>query len=627
MYRISVPIMDSTCRHYGREAMLAAVQPFAPHRVFLALGNYELQPEKRKEALESLAESARFFQEQGYEVGAWICAFCFLEEHPFPCMHGLNGDPVALNPCPLDEGFLDFAADYIRCIARCGVDLIMFDDDLRYGFLGSTPGCLCDLHRAEINAITGEDLDRETLAERILSGGPNRYRDAWLRVNGDAFRTFARRMRGAVDSVNPAIRMGACACMGSWDLDGVSATELAHLLAGDTQPFLRLIGAPYWAVNRNWGNQLQDVVEMTRMESAWSREAGLEIIAEGDAYPRPRISCPGNYLEGFDTAVRAAGCTDGILKYGVDYHSEPGYETGYARLHRRNLPVYAEIHRLFDGKEACGIRVWETAAKTAGAHFPTADGITNPDNLIFSRAARVLAHNAIPSTYEGTGVTGMAFGENARHLPPEAFEKGLILDIAAARILWEQGVDTGLMAVGGEARPSQEVLGGSRIAMNDAWCLKISLQPGAQVLSTGTWQEKTYPLTYRYENAAGQRFLVLNFCTDICSAWNYIWKHAARGIQIAGQTPWLAGQKLPAWTEGHPALYLQAKTDGNAMAVGLWNFHPDPAFAPEVLLGEHYDEIIFLNTHGTLQGDRVVLDELPPFGFAAFEVRKQEKFE
>ena len=51
------------------------------------------------------------------------------------------------------------------------------------------------------------------------------------------------------------------------------------------------------------------------MESAWTKNGEIEIMAEGDVYPRPRTLCPASCLEGFDTAIRASGCTDGVLKY------------------------------------------------------------------------------------------------------------------------------------------------------------------------------------------------------------------------------------------------------------------------------------------------------------------------
>ena len=277
MYKISVPIVLRSCRRYTPEAMLEEVKKFDAQRVFLALGYYQLDPEKRRADIEDLKAYCKFFKEAGYEVGSWIWTFCFQEPIPFHSMtmlRGGSGDDDSM-ACPLDEDFLKFSYDYIRDIAGTGVDVIMFDDDFRYGLLGDTPACMCPLHVARINEILGEELTREQLAEKILTGGKSKYRDAWIQVNGDAFRGFARNARKAVDSVDPAIRMGACACMTSWDIDGVSASELAQLLAGSTQPFVRLIGAPYWAANRSWGNDVQDVVEMERMESAWTRFDGL----------------------------------------------------------------------------------------------------------------------------------------------------------------------------------------------------------------------------------------------------------------------------------------------------------------------------------------------------------------
>ena len=622
MYKISVPIVLRSCRRYTPEAMLEEVKKFDAQRVFLALGYYQLDPEKRREDIDDLKKYCKLFKEAGYEVGAWIWAFCFQEPIPFSPMTILKGgteddDSMA---CPLDKDFLNFSYDYVRDIAGTGVDVIMFDDDFRYGMLGDTPACLCPLHLARINALVGEKLTKEEMAEKILTGGKSKYRDAWIQVNGDAFRDFAKNARKAVDSVDPTIRLGACACLTSWDIDGVRADELAQILAGATQPFVRLIGAPYWAANRSWGNDVQDVVELERMESAWSRFEGLELFAEGDAYPRPRISCPAAHLEGYDMAIRASGATDGILKYGVDYCSEPGYENGYAVMHSRNRELYQGIDRHFGGKTPVGIRIYEYPQKAQEADLPTMGGpIHRLDHFLFSQAARVLSHNAIPSVYEGSGVTGMAFGENGRHLPAEALEKGMILDIAAAKILQERGIDTGLKSVGGKVNPVEEVFNsGNHIGFYSAWAYDITVDEKAEVLSSAD----ALPVSYRYENAAGQRFLVMNLATDILDKRAYIWKHYARGRQIANNVAWLSGKKLPACAPGHPNLYMQCKADGESLTVGLWNLHPDPAFAPMVQLGAEYGKLECLNTEGSLTTDRVELAEIPPFGFAAFTVRK-----
>ena len=48
-------------------------------------------------------------------------------------------------------------------------------------------------------SITGENSTREELEKYITSGGKNKFRDAYLKANGDAFRGFAAALRSAVN--------------------------------------------------------------------------------------------------------------------------------------------------------------------------------------------------------------------------------------------------------------------------------------------------------------------------------------------------------------------------------------------------------------------------------------------
>ena len=622
MYRISVPIMNGTLKRSGRDRILAELRRLDASRVFLALDRYETDPDRRRAVLRKLADNCRFFKAQGYEVGAWIWTFWIKDNREFRNMRAISGKEIVEFMCPSDERFVAFAADYAADIARCGVDLIQYDDDFRYGFLSSTPACLCDGHIEAINRITGEEKTREELERYVTSGGKNKFRDAYLKANGDAFRHFAASVRAAVDAIDPSIRMGACTCMTSWDVDGTDAAELARILAGKTRPFARLIGAPYWAARRSWGNELQDVIELERMESAWTRDGEIELMAEGDVYPRPRTRCPASYLEGFDTAIRASGCTDGILKYGLDYCSNADYETGYATLHGRNRELYAAIDRLFGGKRSCGVRVYESMKKLADAVAPTAvNEAFDPQEFFFSNAARTLAYNTVPTVYEGEGVAGIVFDENARDLPLDALGKGLILDLAAAEILTERGVDVGLERIGRATCGETEhfLNSNNHILMDKATVYELALRDGVEILSDVETPLGTLPVSYRYENADGDRFLVLNLNTR--SKHNNPLRHYARSRQYADLIPWLSGERLPAYVYGNPALYIQCKRNECGMAVGLWNFFADPTLFTTVELDRKYRSVEFVNCSGRLEGNRVILSEIPPFGFAAFEVR------
>lgn len=637
MYKVFVPVMNSNVNKYNRETVLKMLKNFDAKRVFLALDFYEFDSSKHNAIFETLKENCEFFKSNGFEVGAWFWAFETGDvKTNYVNMRTVSGKEKKSRICPLDVDFVRFSQSYMKNIAKCNVDIIMFDDDFGYTFMSETPGCLCDRHIEMINQITGEKNNRETLADYILNGGKNKYRDAWLKVNGNALRSFSKAARQAVDEINPDIRIGFCACMTSWDIDGTTPDELSRILAGKTKPFYRFIGAPYWAVRSSFGCYLQDVIELERMESAWTRRPDIEVFAEGDAFPRPRNNCPASYIEGFDTAIRASGCTDGILKYGIDYTSNPEYETGYAAFHQRNRQLYNDIDRLFSDKKHCGIRVYESMHKIAELETQTSiNKSVNFEYLFQSKAARTLAHNTIPSTYEGEGVCGIVFDENARNLPLSALKNGLIIDIQAAEILSSRGVDVGIKKFGNECYGNVEHV----IDTNNNICHYFDVAPtydnefseNIKVLSTVKTDRGDIPASYLYENDNGNRFLVFNFNSrpdgedrrkNTYFGPQSVFRCYERSRQIAKNVEWLSGKKLPAYVYGHPSLYIQCKENADSLSVGLWNFFADVAINPVVELSEKYSDIEFVNCNGQLDGDKVKLTDIAAFDYAFINLRR-----
>ncbi len=627
MYKISVPITNSNIKRAGREKLLSQLKRMNAERVFLALANYELDPDTQKSIFAELADNCAFFKSHGFEVGAWIWTFWIKDKHNFCNMRSVDGSEIKEFICPTDKDFVIFASEYIKNIAKSGVDIIMFDDDFRYAFLADLPACLCDNHIKMISEITGKALTREKLSEKILGGGKNIYRDAYIKANGDAFRGFAKSMRNAVNEVNPNIRLGACACLSSWDIDGISARDLAYILAGDTKPYVRLIGAPYWAARNSWGNRLADAIELERMESAWTRDENIEIMAEGDAYPRPRTLCPASFVEGFDTAIRASGCTDGILKYALDYCSNADYEDGYVKYHEKNSELYKKIENAFSNKTALGVRVYEYQNKFAKMDMDAPIKCQKPHYMFFSAAARTLAYNTIPTVYEGEGVCGAVFDENARHIPLDALKGGMIIDAVAAKILTSRGVDVGITRFGECVYDGNEehfLHNDNHILSLGSGIFDIALSKNAKVLSDIKTSKGVLPVSYIYQNADGERFLILNINTRIVSkdANSNLLYHYERARQYANVIPWLSAKSLPAFVYGCPSMYIQCKEDSNSLIVGLWNFFEDTAFCPTVELSKSYSDIEFLQGDGTLSGDKVVLNDIFPYGFTGFVLKK-----
>ncbi len=631
MYKISVPIIYDILDRQGRDGIVKKLKELDTERVFLALGVRSVDKEESKKTFEILKKETEYFHSLGYEVGVWLWTFMLKGENSFTHMTTVSVEEEVLQDCycPTDPDYVADTAAFIAGAAATGVDLIMFDDDFRYGCLNGGVACLCPHHVRIINEKVGENLTRAELAEKILTGNKNKYRDAWIETNGDSFRTFAKAVRAAVDCVNPKIRMGACACLSSWDLDGVDAYELATLLAGDTKPFVRLSGAAYWPARGSWGTRIGDVIEQERMEEVWTRRGEIEIFSEGDAFPRPRTVCPAAYLEGMDTALRADGRMDGMLKYAIDYTSSADYESGYVERHLRNKPIYEGIEKMFSGKTAVGVRNYAEGPKVSYMELGNTPATGNDlySSSFFSSAARSFAATSIPTCYDGKGVTGACYGEAAWSLPEGARKNGLILDAVAAKILHQNGVDVGIRAFGEARSVSTEIF-----TADNEWIDAYKSRPfdhtfsdAIRVESYGEHEGRKIPMSYTYENADGERFLVLNFDTRIISKGLYApsSRHYARSRQYAEAVKWLSkGAALPAYCYGNPDLYILSKkgADGS-MSVGLWNFCIDWIYDPKIVLDREYKGISFLNCSGSISGNVVTLSDLSPFGFCAFEVK------
>jgi hypothetical protein len=95
----------------------------------------------------------------------------------------------------------------------------------------------------------------------------------------------------------------------------------------------------------------------------------------------------------------------------------------------------------------------------------------------------------------------------------------------------------------------------------------------------------------------------------------------ARSRQIADGIKVLSGNRLPAYTYGNPDIYVMAKKNECKMSVGLWNCFADVAYDVLVEIDKEYSDISFINCKCKLCGDKAVIEEIPAFGFAGFEVR------
>lgn len=650
MYQTWVPIMlreNEKQNGYVQKA-LEEIQRCGAEGVLVApsmsMYQYEVLTPK---LVQLLKETIGRIREEGLRVGVWINAFGhqgdsvtsgeskYVHQHFYP-----SGEVMPY--CPLDEKLAEDSCKSIRLIGACNPDLILLDDDYRMSNWASGSGCFCDLHMKRIYEILGEEIDRETFKKLVFSGGKNKYRDAWMQAKGESMIHFSETLRKALDTVNPNVRMGFACGNTSWDGEGSDAVIIAKALAGNTKPFIRTTGAPYHSILN-----LENVIEEQRAQGFWCRDEQIEVISEGDTYPRPRYATPASFLECYDTILRADGNLDGILKYVLDYCSDAYYETGYVDQMVDNKPLYQELDRYFVKKKAVGVRPFvaphrictmEMGEDRQAQMWKVLNCNVDYAAIRFARA------NLLPTTYEDGNVS-IVFGASAWNFPLDQLQYGCILDADAAQILMKRGVDVGavsfesvfgeknvtLGAVPVEYYPEEDryvrmanapgELAGISASIGTG-LQRVEHKEGAQVLSQIHLGDVQVDSAYTYENAQKQRFLVFPFDGTLATEAIGWCNSYSRNRQVAKAVAWLGGKPMPAVVEGnYPKLYVMVKQDAREMSVGIWNLFPDYIDNLKIRLDTDAKKIRFLQTDGVTDGNLVTLTQrLQPFAFAGFTV-------
>jgi hypothetical protein len=504
----------------------------------------------------------------------------------------------------------------------------------------------------------GRKVTVEELPDLIYHNTDHTYRKKWMELKRETMVSFLEALRREVNKVNPEFRIGVSASRLNYDIDGATIQELARAAAGNTKPFVRLTGAPYWARENN---TLSAVIESNRMQFGWFENSGIEIITEGDPYPRPRSRIPAAYLEAFDQILRASGGSDGIYKYMTAYGEGPGYEDGYAEFHLKNQEIYKLIDELFSGKKAVGLKPYIKQQKLTDAVFDDLEpfcefGAYYRLDSVIPPESYLVTDCSVPTSYEKCDFAGIAFGENARHLTKDDLKNGLITDLKGAKILTEKGIDVGLKGYTRvDSNPSEEYFYADDMAVGigkpspfPLRFYRVSLADGAKVISTfrygddvpefGSYkasfdnddEREEFPSCYLYENADGERFAVYTFVAlnvqnrNIYDGFNGdFFVNYCRQRQIFECAEWLGKKRMPARSLKNPYLYVLCAEDENSRTVGLWNLCEDEIIHPEIELDCTPKKIELYRAEGYLSGTTVRLTHpIPPYSCAFIKIEK-----
>ncbi len=635
MYTVTVPVIGSTITRENRAELLKLLKKAEADRLFIATYDGE-SPEISENALCELRENIAYFKENGLSVAIWLA--CTIghggtllqsqdkgEDDGFGRLVDLSGAELYDTHCPYDKNFQEYIGRSVAKYADLCADFILLDDDYRLSQHSGELCCACELHMAKIREYCGEDICREDLKRLAFVGGKNKYRDAWLKAQGESLCELARAIREAVDKVNPDMPIALCSAHSPWDVDGASPIELTDILAGKNKKILRLHGAPYWAFLGD--RPIEVVCEMERMFASFlSDRPDIEVISEGDVYPRPRFNVPSSYLEIMDGAMRADGSFDGILKYMISYTDRPLYEQSYIDRHIHNIPKLRAIGDIFQRGANAGVRI---LARPYLFENSDLDISALRQRSPFPDAAVLLSMCGIPTVYSGEGICSALFGENARHFDASFYKKGAVLDAVSAKILTDKGVDVGLSGMG-ELRDIEfgkicDSMTGDRDVVLEAsatvMCggFKGGIRPVLTVESNG----RDVTLAYCYENSAGQRFLVFTLASDRLPKYpRYLRSYEVQAVLLR-ELPWVAREEIPACMQKEIEVYTLCEKGDDHTSVALFNCYADSIIAPIIYLDREYSQLECLDTQGHIEGRRVILDtEIPAYGFVAFKAYK-----
>ncbi len=173
-----------------------------------------------------------------------------LSKHRFSKMVGDKGFASPLTPCPLDEDWQEYIADYYAHLVReIHPKIIWVEDDLRLGNheldrFGNdwNGGCFCEKHMQIYAELLGKKVTREEFVQGLAQNSEDgKYRKACYEVNRLAFCKIAEKIGDACHAEDEAVQVGLMSAGASGHIiEGRDWHGMLYGLSGKTKPVSRL---------------------------------------------------------------------------------------------------------------------------------------------------------------------------------------------------------------------------------------------------------------------------------------------------------------------------------------------------------------------------------------------------
>lgn len=385
----------------------------------------------------SFAAAAGAVGEDGIELG-WFDRPTLTWNHHTACQHVMDCDGnVSCAMCPLDREGTDRHIDNVKTVVKRGRPrIVIVEDDLNLsgqpGLASDHGGCFCPLHMNAFAKRTGCQMTAGELGAVFDNPTPENehLRKAFAEVSRESLVQFCRRLRSAVDEVDPSVRI--CLCQSAQvDIDGDTTEADVRALAGDTRPMTRVYGANYLTEN------VPDALPRTLAHTFYSMQhlpRDIEMIYEADTFPHTRFYNSTLFYESEIAAAFMAGAED-LLMFCVRTAENPLADTAYLDMVKENRRRFAEVRDFRRRSSLVGIRAVYHANERA--HFRT-----RADDML-PECARVLAKFGLPMTTLPSQAS-VLFGATAERTTEaelrEIFKGAVIVDSTAALALQRRGL-------------------------------------------------------------------------------------------------------------------------------------------------------------------------------------------
>lgn len=335
--------------------------------------------------------------------------------------------------CVLDEGFREYTRELIRAVAAERPALMLLDDDVGI----RCRECYCPLHLSMMSRRVGRCLSREELDGMYAR---RRFDDPELLAVRDVLLNsivgYASMIRETIDSVDPAMRCGICACWsGQWEMDA-----LVRTLAGGTKPLMRVNDAIYGDTRH--GALLDDFVLASRVINHIG--CGAEILDEADTFPHNYMSESATVFHAHITSAMLMGldgCKLWTSEYGQPVHT--GSQARYERRLHDYRPFYETLNGLSRTIRWKGLSLIKYIPKDGAEGNPAIDGaeVLAPGGWI----NKIEGYYGLPVRCERAGAEGISVlrGEEVKWMRRGDVDRllagRLVVDATAARLLTDMG--------------------------------------------------------------------------------------------------------------------------------------------------------------------------------------------